>query len=134
MAVTLPRDRVRAPELLGGAGWLNTDAPLTLASLRGKVVILDFWTYCCINCMHVLPDLKRLEDKLKVIDPVSGQASTPTGRGRPGLADGRPGALNEPGGLSAAQGRLWVADTNNHAVRVFDLGTGHLSSRVLSGL
>ena len=42
MAVTLPRDRVRAPELLGGASWLNTDAPLTLASLRGTVVILDF--------------------------------------------------------------------------------------------
>jgi thiol-disulfide isomerase/thioredoxin len=55
--------RVRAPELAGGRGWLNTDRPLTLAGLRGKVVLLDFWTYGCVNCMHVIPDLKRLEAK-----------------------------------------------------------------------
>jgi DNA-binding beta-propeller fold protein YncE len=53
--------RVRAPELDGGRGWLNTDKPLSLAGLRGKVVLLDFWTYGCINCMHIIPDLKRLE-------------------------------------------------------------------------
>jgi DNA-binding beta-propeller fold protein YncE len=63
MAIELPSSRVRAPELTGGEGWLNTEGALTLAGLRGKVVILDFWTYCCINCMHVLPDLKRLERK-----------------------------------------------------------------------
>jgi sugar lactone lactonase YvrE len=55
--------RVRAPELSGGRGWLNTDGPLTMAGLRGKVVLLDFWTYGCINCIHVIPDLKRLEAK-----------------------------------------------------------------------
>jgi len=55
--------RVRAPELAGGRGWLNTDRPLSLAALRGKVVLLDFWTYGCINCIHVIPDLKRLEAK-----------------------------------------------------------------------
>jgi thiol-disulfide isomerase/thioredoxin len=55
--------RVRAPELEGGRGWLNTDAPLSLTALRGKVVLLDFWTYGCVNCMHVIPDLKRLEEK-----------------------------------------------------------------------
>jgi thiol-disulfide isomerase/thioredoxin len=55
--------RVRAPELQGGRGWLNTDAPLSLAALRGKVVLLDFWTYGCINCLHVIPDLQRLEAK-----------------------------------------------------------------------
>ncbi len=55
--------RVRAPELTGGRGWLNTDKPLTLAALKGKVVLLDFWTYGCINCMHIIPDLKRLEQK-----------------------------------------------------------------------
>ncbi len=54
---------MRAPELTGGEDWLNTDRPLTIAGLRGKVVILDFWTYCCINCMHVLAELKRLERK-----------------------------------------------------------------------
>ena len=57
------RIRVRAPELTGGAGWLNTDRPLSLAALKGKVVLLDFWTYGCINCMHIIPDLKKLEAK-----------------------------------------------------------------------
>ena len=57
------RGRVRAPELEGGRGWLNTDRPLSIAGLRGKVVLLDFWTYGCVNCMHVIPDLKRLEEK-----------------------------------------------------------------------
>jgi DNA-binding beta-propeller fold protein YncE len=57
------RPRVRAPELTGGRGWLNTDKPLTLAALKGKVVLLDFWTYGCINCIHIIPDLKRLEHK-----------------------------------------------------------------------
>ena len=55
--------RVRAPELSGGRSWLNTDQPLSLAALKGKVVLLDFWTYGCINCMHIIPDLKRLEKK-----------------------------------------------------------------------
>jgi thiol-disulfide isomerase/thioredoxin len=57
------RGRVRAPELAGGRGWLNTDHPLSLAGLKGKVVLLDFWTYGCINCMHIIPDLKKLEKK-----------------------------------------------------------------------
>ena len=57
------KTRVRAPELTGGRGWLNTDKPLTLAALKGKVVLLDFWTYGCINCIHIIPDLKRLEQK-----------------------------------------------------------------------
>src|ERR671939_798736 len=55
--------RVRAPELTGGRGWLNTDKPLSLAALKGKIVLLDFWTYGCVNCMHIIPDLKRLEAK-----------------------------------------------------------------------
>lgn len=59
----MARERIHAPELEGGVGWLNTDQPLTLAGLKGKVVLLDFWTYCCINCMHVIPDLKKLEAK-----------------------------------------------------------------------
>jgi thiol-disulfide isomerase/thioredoxin/sugar lactone lactonase YvrE len=55
--------RVRAPEITGGRGWLNTDKPLSLAALKGKIVLLDFWTYGCINCMHIIPDLKKLEAK-----------------------------------------------------------------------
>ena len=60
-----------APEFPAGLDWLNTDRPLALEQLRGKIVILDFWTYGCINCIHVIPDLKRLEaeyaDELVVI-------------------------------------------------------------------
>jgi len=55
--------RVPAPELKGGTDWLNTAGPLQLADLRGKIVILDFWTFCCINCIHTLPDLAKLEKK-----------------------------------------------------------------------
>ena len=49
-----------APELTGITGWLNTPggAPLTLASLRGKVVLIDFWTYSCINCQRTLPHVE----------------------------------------------------------------------------
>ncbi|HHT9144261.1 MAG: thioredoxin-like domain-containing protein [Candidatus Brocadiaceae bacterium] len=54
---------IPAPELTGGTAWLNVSRPLTLADLKGKMVLLDFWTYCCINCMHIIPDLKKLEAK-----------------------------------------------------------------------
>ncbi|MFC9730946.1 NHL domain-containing thioredoxin family protein [Streptomyces roseolus] len=58
------RARVRAPELIGKGGWLNTGGEeLTLAGLRGKIVVLDFWTFCCINCLHVLDELRELEEK-----------------------------------------------------------------------
>ncbi|MFI1392291.1 thioredoxin-like domain-containing protein [Streptomyces griseoaurantiacus] len=61
---TSRRVRVRAPELIGKGGWLNTgDAQYTLADLRGRIVILDFWTFCCINCLHVLDELRELEEK-----------------------------------------------------------------------
>src|SRR5258705_8753671 len=63
MAVQQQKGRVRAPEITGGRGWLNTDKPLSLAALKGKVVLLDFWTYGCINCIHIIPDLKKLEAK-----------------------------------------------------------------------
>jgi len=59
-------DRPRAPELHPEFAWLNTDRPLAFArELQGQVVLLDFWTYCCINCMHVLPDLAYLEEKYR---------------------------------------------------------------------
>ena len=55
--------RVRAPELRG-RGWLNTGGKeLALADLRGKIVVLDFWTFCCINCLHVLDELRPLEER-----------------------------------------------------------------------
>jgi thiol-disulfide isomerase/thioredoxin len=55
--------KVNAPDFPEGLEWLNTERPLSLKDLRGKVVLLDFWTYCCINCMHIIPDLKRLEKR-----------------------------------------------------------------------
>lgn len=59
-----PDARAVPPGILDcGAEWLNTSGPIDLKELRGKVVLLDFWTYCCINCIHVLPDLKFLEEK-----------------------------------------------------------------------
>ncbi|MEV6793695.1 NHL domain-containing thioredoxin family protein [Streptomyces sp. NPDC051320] len=58
------RARVRAPELIGKGGWLHTGGnDLTLADLRGRIVILDFWTFCCINCLHVLDELRELEQQ-----------------------------------------------------------------------
>lgn len=55
--------KVNAPEFPEGLEWLNVSKPLTMKQLRGKIVVLDFWTYCCINCMHVLEELARLEKK-----------------------------------------------------------------------
>jgi thiol-disulfide isomerase/thioredoxin len=52
--------RVRAPELVGRGGWINSE-PLTLEALRGRCVVLDFWTFCCANCLHVLDELRELE-------------------------------------------------------------------------
>ena len=56
----MPRER--APELRG-RGWLNTDGPLSLADLRGRFVLLDFWTFCCINCLHVLDEMREVEER-----------------------------------------------------------------------
>jgi thiol-disulfide isomerase/thioredoxin len=53
---------VRAPELTG-RGWLNTAAPLSVRDLRGRFVLLDFWTFCCINCLHVLDELRPVEEQ-----------------------------------------------------------------------
>ncbi|MGW1620268.1 NHL domain-containing thioredoxin family protein [Streptomyces sp. NPDC002172] len=58
------RVRVRAPELIGKGGWINTgDKQLSLAELRGRIVIVDFWTFCCVNCLHVLDELRELEEQ-----------------------------------------------------------------------
>ncbi|TRY60350.1 hypothetical protein DNTS_013682 [Danionella cerebrum] len=57
------------PDFEEGLEWLNTEGPLSLRKeLSGKVVLLDFFTYCCINCMHVLPDLHQLEKCYSIED------------------------------------------------------------------
>src|SRR5262245_9178199 len=58
------KKNIPAPELDGGIAWLNTGGPLSIKKdLKGKVVLLDFWTLCCINCIHNLPDLSKLQKK-----------------------------------------------------------------------
>ena len=59
----VPEEPQKAPELDGGTAWLNCGAPIKLKDLRGKIVLLDFWTLCCINCIHTIPDLAKLEKK-----------------------------------------------------------------------
>jgi len=57
------RPRVRAPELRG-RGWLNTGGTTySISDLRGRFVVLDFWTFCCINCLHVLDELRAVEEQ-----------------------------------------------------------------------
>ncbi|MBX3065573.1 MAG: redoxin domain-containing protein [Anaerolineae bacterium] len=53
--------KINAPEFPSGLDWINTDKPLKLSDLKGKIVLLDFWTYGCINCYHIIPDLHKLE-------------------------------------------------------------------------
>ena len=52
----------KAPELTGLGQWINSE-PLTIASQRGKVVLIDFWTYTCVNCIRTLPYLRSWHDK-----------------------------------------------------------------------
>ncbi|AKD02976.1 thioredoxin-like domain-containing protein [Pontibacter korlensis] len=55
--------RVNAPEINTEHGWLNTDRSWSIKDFAGKIVLLDFWTFGCINCQHIVPDLKRLEEE-----------------------------------------------------------------------
>ncbi len=54
--------RIKAPDFVGIKAWLNSK-PLRMEKLRGKVVLVDFWTYTCINCMRTLPYLKKWHEK-----------------------------------------------------------------------
>src|SRR5690349_5127522 len=67
----LPRvaDRPAAPDFTGATAWINVERPLTPADLDGRVTVVDFWTSCCINCLHTLPILAELE-KRHAKDPV----------------------------------------------------------------
>ncbi len=55
----------KAPDFVGVTKWLNTDGPITMKSLRGKVVLVDFWTYTCINCIRTLPHVVAWYNKYK---------------------------------------------------------------------
>jgi len=207
-----------APEFPDGLEWINAGAPVTLDSLKGKVVLLDFWTYGCINCIHIIPDLERLEaeypDELVVIgvhsakfanesdtnqlreivqryglehpvvndnnfaiwnawganawptialiDPASKVVGMRSGEGvydavepviaglvaefdQTGALDRTPihfaleadnaprRALNYPGKVLAAAGRLWVADTGHNRILEVDPFTGDVLAAYGSG-
>jgi thiol-disulfide isomerase/thioredoxin len=52
-----------APDFPPGLDWINVASPLSMQDLRGRIVLLDFWTYGCINCIHMIPTLEQLEEK-----------------------------------------------------------------------
>ncbi len=96
---------ITAPELDGCLAWLNTARPLSMKELRGAVVILDFWTYCCINCMHVIPTLREIEARFHD-DPVVVI----------GVHSGKFNAERDPERIRQAMGRYQV----EHPVAVDD--------------
>ena len=73
-SVSSPRRqaRVRAPELVGAGGWINTGGrAYGIKDFRGRILVLDFWTFCCVNCLHVLAELRPLEARFAdVLDVV----------------------------------------------------------------
>ena len=91
--------------------------PLGLAFYEGRLYVAD--TY---------------NNKIKAIDPATGETRTLAGSGAAGRSDDPP-TFNEPGGIAAAAGKLYVADTDNHLIRVIDLGRGNrVSTLRMSGL
>ncbi|UQA62166.1 thioredoxin-like domain-containing protein [Polyangium aurulentum] len=60
-----PDERPDIPGFNGATAWLNVDHPLSADELRGRVVLVDFWTSCCINCMHALPTLAAIEHRFR---------------------------------------------------------------------
>ena len=74
--------------------------------------------------------------KIKLVDPTSGEVQTLAGTARPGAIDGpaSEASFHEPSGLAARDEQLYVADTNNHAIRVVDLSTGQVSTLNLDGV
>ncbi|HKG12080.1 MAG TPA: hypothetical protein VKB12_02030, partial [Pyrinomonadaceae bacterium] len=101
----------------GAGDEVRLQHPLGLALEGGRLFIADTYNH-----------------KIKTLDPRARKVSTFAGAGRPGQADGERASFYEPGGLSVARGRLYVADTNNHAVRVVDLSTRRTKTLVMTGL
>jgi hypothetical protein len=91
--------------------------PLGVVALDNKVLIADTYNH-----------------KIKELDPKARTVRTFVGTGKPGQTDGSRASFYEPGGLTVANGKLYVADTNNHAVRVVDLKTNQASTLNIKGL
>ena len=91
--------------------------PLGLARWNQKLLIADTYNH-----------------KIKVLDPIARTVSSFAGTGKPGQADGVAPSFYEPGGLAVAGDKLYVADTNNHAIRVVDLKTKQTKTLTMKGL
>jgi sugar lactone lactonase YvrE/thiol-disulfide isomerase/thioredoxin len=112
-----PARTVRAPDFPPGLDWVRAaglpapDPPPTLAALRGRVVLVDLWTYGCINCQHVAPELRTLErrfpDRLAVVGVHSGKFVAERASGRIAHAAARLGADHPV--LNDRQFRAWRA-------------------------
>ncbi|MEE9189976.1 MAG: thioredoxin-like domain-containing protein [Candidatus Neomarinimicrobiota bacterium] len=147
----MSKSKIKAPEFPEYADWLNTDRAYRLSDFQGKFVLLDFWTYCCINCMHILPDLKELEDRYSEELVVIGVHSPKfTGEREtenihqailryeiehPVISDYQFSLWKHYGVrawpttvLVDPQGYVVVADTNNHLIRVVDTTTRETST------
>ena len=133
-----------APDFPPGLPWLNVDEPLTLEALRGKVVVLDFWTYGCVNCLHVAAELKTLEqrfgDSLVVIGvhtpKFDNERNLETLRRNMLRYDLRhPVVQDERGLMMEAYGAIaWPSlAVIDIAGRYVALGRGHLPRRLLIG-
>ncbi|MBV9959619.1 MAG: hypothetical protein JO360_14430, partial [Acidobacteria bacterium] len=101
----------------GAGDEVRLQHPLGLLFHEGKVFIADTYNH-----------------KLKQLDPQARSVRTYAGTGKPGQADGAAPSFYEPGGLSYANGKLYVADTNNHAVRVVDVKTGETATLKIKDL
>jgi hypothetical protein len=91
--------------------------PLGLLTSGDKLLIADTYNH-----------------KIKELDPKARRVASLFGTGKPGQVDGTSPSFYEPGGLALANGKLYIADTNNHAIRVVDLKTKHASTLRLNGL
>jgi cytochrome c biogenesis protein CcdA/thiol-disulfide isomerase/thioredoxin len=135
------RDFGQAPELAGLSTWINSD-PLTLRKLRGKVVLVDFWTYSCINCLRTLPHVKAWDRAYRkrglvvlgvhtpefAFEHVAGNVRSAVRR----LDVGYPVALdNEYATWNAFQNQYWPAkyliDRNGH-LRYYHFGEGEYNT------
>lgn len=66
------RGRVRAPELTGRGAWIYTRHELSLVVLEGKVLLLNLWAFCCIDCLHILEKPRSFEERFDELVVVAG--------------------------------------------------------------
>lgn len=100
----------------GRGAQVRLQHPLGCAWHEGKLFVADTYNH-----------------KIKVVDPGESSATTFAGDGTPGRQDGIPARFHEPGGLAVLEGKLYIADTNNHAIRVCDLATREVATLALAG-